>query len=83
LAAPPISYEVEVLEDDPARPFGLGGTVTLRDPARGIAATPRQIAERRVLRRIRGADPVIQQPILTLDNRPQSLIDNLVKAGSL
>jgi hypothetical protein len=81
-SSPPIAYRVGVLEDDPAAPFALGGTVLLRDPERGIAATPRIVAVTRSIEN----DNEVQTPVaptIDLDNRPQSLIQTLVDKGSV
>jgi hypothetical protein len=80
LSEPPIAYRLQVQEDDPARPFGLGGTVILRDPERGVAATPRIVAVTRTLRSDSDSPAL---PVVDLDNRPQSLVQGLVDKGSV
>lgn len=82
LATPVVDYTVQVLEDDPAAPFVLGGTVTLQDPDRAITATPRVVVIRRTLDPD-GANTGPVLPEITLSNRPADLTGALVDEGSL
>lgn len=75
----PYTYECEVLEDGTT--FALGGRVNLRDPSRAVAATPRVVAmQRRMEQRASG---LVVRPQITLDNRAASLVDGLVRKGSV
>jgi hypothetical protein len=81
LSDPPISFEASIVEDDPTMPFVVGGRVILEHPVGGISqATPKVVAIQRPLTP-RGAVTEEWQPVLTLDNRPQSLIRTLAEAG--
>jgi hypothetical protein len=80
-ADPPTAYDCEVLEDDVAAPFALGGRVNLRYPAAAISATPRIVGVSRRLQRLQSG--IVATPTIQLDNRAQSLVNSLVKKGSV
>ncbi len=74
-AQPTVNYVVRVREDDRTKPFVLGAQVALKDAPRGVYATPTIVDIERTLTKEGGQ---IVQPTLVLDNRPQSLINNLL-----
>lgn len=73
---PPVSYAVRLLEDDPDRPFTLGGSVYLRDPQRGIAAEPRVV---QLVRRASVRGRVVHRPEVVLNTHPASLLKMLAE----
>ena len=82
LSEPPIHFELEALEDDPAVPFVLGGsTIVERGDPSLPTVTPRIVGLTRPL--VRDSLRVGSQvgTILTLDNRPPSLARLLAQFG--
>lgn len=76
---PPVTYTVEVLEDDPASPFVVGAAVDLRDAAWGVAASPTIVAMTRPLPR--NTDETVK-PVLTLESRAPSFVRLVVETMS-
>jgi hypothetical protein len=73
-----VTYQVQAIEDDPQSANGiltLGKEIRLRDPARGIAATPRIVE---ITRAAVNRQQQFRQPVLTLATRPASLVDSVV-----
>ncbi len=75
---PTVNYHVEVVEDNPDKPFTLGATVLLRDPAQGVVATPQIVS---VTRFLSAAGDKLIRPEIVLDNRDPSFVERVVKAG--
>lgn len=82
LADPVLQYECGVIEDDPDRPYVVGGRTVLQDTERARAANPRVVAIRRSLPMPTARGPG-QRPIIELETRTPSLIRSLAAAGVL
>lgn len=74
-ATPTVNYRLRVIEADPSKPFALGSTVLLVDPARGIRTdSPRVVEVTRYVER----EDTLRQPEIQVDNRANSFAEAFV-----
>ena len=70
--SPSVRYACTVAEDDPARPFAIGASVRLHDPARGITARPRIVSVTHFGSEV--TDDKVPRPVIELSSAPLSLL---------
>ncbi|HEY9466790.1 MAG TPA: hypothetical protein VIR54_27025, partial [Vicinamibacterales bacterium] len=70
--APSVRYACTVAEDDPARPFAIGASVRLHDPARSITARPRIVSVTHFGSEV--TDDKVPRPVIELSSAPLSLL---------
>ncbi|MEA3247821.1 MAG: hypothetical protein U9Q74_16850 [Gemmatimonadota bacterium] len=75
-SAPTVDYQVQFIEDGTV--VKIGQTAMLRDPARGVAASPRVMQVRRQIRRDAFE---VARPVVQLSNRQLSAMEALAGVG--